>query len=112
MGLRSAGVAGKGGTGAARAAGGWTRPRWRARSWRAVTVAVKVLVEATPISGPAWVYTTPWASRARALPTTFEMATTGAPLARAVRTAPRVSAVSPDWLMATTSVSGPTTGSR
>ena len=77
-----------------------------------MTVAVKVLVEATPISGPAWMYRIPCASRARALPTTLQTATTAAPLALAACTAPSVSAVSPDWESATTRVSGPTSGSR
>ena len=73
---------------------------------------MKVFVEATLISGPAWMYRTPCASRASALPTALQTATTAAPLALAACTAPRVSAVSPDCESATTKVSGPTCGSR
>ena len=39
-----------------------TWARWRARTKRAVSWAVKALVEATPISGPALVVMVPWAS--------------------------------------------------
>ncbi len=55
---------------------------------------------------------TPSASRVACEPTMLVTATTWAPAARATRIAARVSAVSPDWLMATHSVPGPITGSR
>ena len=86
--------------------------RWSARSRPHAIWATKVLVAATPISGPACMWITPSASRESALPTTLVMATTVAPLRRASRTAARVSAVSPDWLMATTRVRSSTRGSR
>jgi len=70
------------------------------------------LVDATPISGPACMYSVPVASRERAEPTTLVMARIGQPLSRAALTAPSVSAVSPDCDTATTSVSGPTMASR
>ena len=55
---------------------------------------------------------TPSLSRATGLPTTFVMPKTLAPLMRASRMAARVSAVSPDWETATTSVVGVMMGSR
>src|SRR2546426_8650288 len=55
---------------------------------------------------------TPVASRVSAEPTTLVIARIGQPLRRAAFTAPSVSAVSPDWDTATTSVSGPTIASR
>ena len=51
-------------------------------------------------------------SRVMALPSTLQMANVLAPFALASRIAPSVSAVSPDWEMATQSVSGVTSGSR
>ena len=45
-------------------------------------------------------------------PLVLQIASTRARCSRACRIAIRVSAVSPDWLMATTSVVGPTIGSR
>ena len=57
------------------------------------------MVEATPISGPACVYTVPSASRVAMLPTTLQMAMLLAPLRFASRSAASVSAVSPDCVM-------------
>ena len=57
---------------------------------------MKALVEATPISGPQCVYSTPSDSRAKVLPTTFTIETTRAPFSFASRAAASVSAVSPD----------------
>ena len=45
-------------------------------------------------------------------PWVLQIASTVAPSSRACRTAISVSIVSPDWLMATTRVRGPITGSR
>ena len=73
---------------------------------------MKVLDAATPISGPARVWNTMWASRAKDDPTTLVTAATLAPCPRANRTAPRVSAVSPDWLIPITSERASSTGSR
>ena len=67
---------------------------------------------ATAISGPARMYSTSSASRDNVLPTTFVTARTREPRARASRTAARVSAVSPDWLIAMARVSGVISGSR
>ena len=74
--------------------------------------ARNALVEATAISGPAWVYSTASDSRGIVEPWVLQIASTLAPCSRACRTAMRVSIVSPDCEMATTSVRGPTTGSR
>src|SRR6202021_2292097 len=76
-----------------------TWARWRARTKRAVSWAVKALVEATPISGPALVVRVPWALRVMAAPTTLQMARVLDPLAMSSAWAARVSAVSPDWVM-------------
>ena len=65
-----------------------------AASW-----AVKALVEATPISGPALVVMTPAARRVTADPTTLQMARVLEPLAISSCWAAMVSAVSPDWVM-------------
>src|SRR5438552_1539069 len=54
----------------------------------------------------------PVASRASAEPTALVIVMIGQPLSRAALTAPMVSAVSPDWETATTSVSGPAMASR
>ncbi len=70
-----------------------------------------VLVAATQISGPDCMYTTPSASMDSALPTTLVTAMTVAPWRRASRTAAMVSAVSPDWEKASTSVFASTSGS-
>ena len=77
----------------------------------AAICAVNVLVAATPISGPACVYSTPSDSRVTREPTTLVIAMTFAPRSRASRTPASVSAVSPDCVMATTSVSSSTIGS-
>ena len=65
---------------------------------------VNALVEATPISGPACRYTPASVSRAIELATTFTRPNTSAPRRRASCTAASVSAVSPDWLIASTAV--------
>ena len=51
-----------------------TWPSLSASRKSAVSWAVKALVEATPISGPALVVMVPWASREMAAPTTLQMA--------------------------------------
>ena len=58
---------------------------------------VKALVEATPISGPASVRSSPSASRASVLSGTLTTASVGWPSAFTWRIAASVSAVSPDW---------------
>ncbi len=73
--------------------------RWSATNWD-----VNAFVDATPISGPACVYTVPSASRVAMLPTTLQIATLLAPSRFASRSAPSVSAVSPDCVMAIASV--------
>ena len=55
---------------------------------------------------------TPSDSRATGLPTTLVMPNTRAPFTRASRMAASVSAVSPDWETATTSVVGVMMGLR
>ena len=70
------------------------------------------MVVATEISGPAQVYNTSSLSEAIELPTTLTMDRTRAPRFFASRKAARVSAVSPDWLMISTSVLESTIGSR
>ncbi len=69
-------------------------------------------MDATPISGPAWVYSTASDSRGICDPLVLQTASTLAFCRRACRIASRVSIVSPDWLTATTSVSRSSTGSR
>ena len=69
------------------------------------TCEVNVLVAATPISSPAWVYRTASTSRVTCEPGEFVIATVRAPRSRASRSAASVSAVSPDWEMPMTSVS-------
>ena len=76
------------------------------------TCATNVFVAATPISIPARVNSTASASRVAWLPAALVTATTAAPLARASRIAARVSAVSPDCVIASTSVPGAMIGSR
>ena len=88
------------------------RPRWIATSASAASCAVKHLVDATPISGPACVYSEPCDERGIAESTTLQMARTRQPRARASFTAASVSAVSPLCEMAMTRSPGPTTGSR
>ena len=61
-----------------------------------VTCPVKALVEATPISGPTWMYAPESVARAMDEPTTLQMPKTNAPALRASSTAASVSAVSPD----------------
>ena len=69
-----------------------------------VSCETKDFVEATPISGPAWLYMPASVSRAMLLPTTLTRPRTSAPLRLASCTAASVSAVSPDWLIASTTV--------
>ena len=76
------------------------------------SMLVSALVEATAISGPACRNTPLPHSRAIALPTTLTAPMTWPPLRRSSWTAISVSSVSPDWLTATYSVSGSTTGLR
>ncbi len=71
-----------------------------ANSDSAVTIELKAFVEATAISGPEWMYTPCPQARAIVLPTTFTTPMTRPPLVWISRTAPSVSAVSPDWLTA------------
>ena len=59
---------------------------------------------ATAISGPAWRNSTASASRVIAEPTVFVTAMIGQPRSRASRVGAIVSAVSPDWVTAMTSV--------
>jgi hypothetical protein len=73
---------------------------------------VKALVEATPISGPAWVDRSRSTSRAIELVGTLMMPAVVTPFAFMCRSAASVSAVSPDWLTTTPSVFGSRTGSR
>ncbi len=87
-------------------------PAATASDKRAATWAVKALVEATPISGPAWVGHRTSASRAMEEVWTLTTAAVFSPCAlHQVRLA-RVSAVSPDWLTATASVPLLTAGWR
>ena len=73
---------------------------------------MNALVDATPISGPACVYTVPSVSRVAMLPTTLQIAMLRAPFFFASRSAASVSAVSPDWVMTIASVFSETIGSR
>ena len=75
-----------------------------ASTMRVVTWVTNVLEAATAISGPAWRNITASASRVIAEPTVFVIATIGQPCSRARRVGAIVSAVSPDWVTATTSV--------
>ena len=74
-------------------------PSSKVRSARTVICEVKAFVEATPISGPAWMYTDECASRS--IEERFELSTASEWMSRAQasRKAASVSAVSPDWLM-------------
>ena len=71
---------------------------------RVVTCVTNVLEAATAISGPACRNSTASASRVMAEPTVLVTATTGQPRSRASRVGAIVSAVSPDWVTAMTSV--------
>ncbi len=77
----------------------WWRPRSRASRVRMVSWEMKILVEATPISGPAWLYMPASVSLEMELPTTLTIPRSRAPFRRASRMAANVSAVSPDWLI-------------
>ena len=83
-----------------------------ARADRAATWLVKALVEATPISGPAWVGNRMSASRAMVLVWTLTTAAVDRPCSRHQRRAARVSAVSPDWEITMQSVPLCTGGAR
>ena len=86
-------------------------PRASAIIVSTTTCPVKALVEATPISGPTCMYVPVSDSLAIELPTPFTMPYTKAPCDLACCMAARVSAVSPDCEMATTTSSGSMTGS-
>ena len=73
---------------------------------------VKALVEATPISGPAWVMSTVSASRDRVLSAALTMPSRCWPRALQKRSAARVSAVSPDCEMKSASPPSSRGGSR
>src|SRR5512143_3899227 len=75
-----------------------------ARTTRVVTWVTKVLEAATAISGPACRKSTASVSRVIADPTVLVIATIGQPRSRASRVGAIVSAVSPDWVTAMTSV--------
>ena len=77
-----------------------------------ITWAVNALVDATPTSGPAWVYMPQSVSRAIVEPTTLQMPITIAPFSLASLSAASVSAVSPDWEITTTTSSEETIGLR
>ena len=81
-------------------------------SVRTVSCEVKALVEATPISGPAWINTPQSVSRAILLPTALTIPSVRAPASFALLIAARVSAVSPDWLRASTVDAGVSTDGR
>ena len=88
------------------------RPRSRASICSATSIVMYALLLATAISGPARTYKTSSASRLSVLPTTLVIAASRAPRCRASRAAARVSAVSPDWLIATAIALGSISGCR
>ena len=72
----------------------------------AVSWVVNALVDATPISAPAWVMSTRSAARTSELSGELQMVRQGPnPCCRATSSAARVSMVSPDWDRVTTSQS-------
>jgi hypothetical protein len=73
---------------------------------------VNALVEATPISGPAWVSMQASAMRQADEPRTLQIVATTASWAAAISMAARVSAVSPLWVTPTTSTSLSRSGPR
>ena len=75
-----------------------------ARMTSVVTWVTNVFEAATAISGPACRNRTASASRVMAEPTVLVTAMTGQPRSRASRVGAIVSAVSPDWVTAMTSV--------
>ena len=75
-----------------------------ARMTSVVTWVTNVFDAATAISGPACRKSTAAASRVIAEPTVFVTAITVQPRSRASRVGAIVSAVSPDWVTAITSV--------
>ena len=72
----------------------------------------KAFVDATAISGPAWVYKTASDSRGIVELFVLQIANTLPPAAFACRTAIKVSIVSPDWEIAIIKVLGSIIGSR
>ena len=81
-----------------------------ARMTSVVTWVTNVFEAATATSGPACRKRTASASRVIAEPTVLVTAITGQPCSRAKRVGAIVSAVSPDWVTAMTSVSGSSGG--
>ena len=79
---------------------------------RTATCPVNAFVDATPISGPTWMYVPACVARAMLEPMAFTTPYMKAPLFFASSTAARVSAVSPLWDIAMTTSSGVTTGLR
>ncbi len=77
-----------------------------ARAASTETWAVKALVEATPISGPAWVGQSTLASRAMVDWCALTTAAVTSPWSAHQRSAAKVSAVSPDCEMAIARVFG------
>ena len=73
---------------------------------------MKALVEATPISGPAWVSSVPSLTRVAWLPGTLQMQASSAPRSFAASIADKVSAVSPDCETPSASTASSTIGSR
>src|SRR5215467_10800374 len=71
-----------------------------ANQYNAAICVENALVEATAISGPAWVSKKPPDSRTIVLDATLVKATVGAAIEFIKRIASRVSAVSPDWEIA------------
>jgi len=73
---------------------------------------VKALVEATPISGPTCIEIQPSAMRIACEPIAFTIDHKVAPFFRASSIAASVSAVSPDWEIANTTVPSSKMGSQ
>jgi len=96
----------------------WPADRWRVRPKYSASIVstatceVNALVLATPTSGPACRYTPPHASRAMLLPTALQIASVVWPIRLLSRSAASVSAVSPDCVIASTTVSRATGGLR
>jgi hypothetical protein len=80
--------------------------------YRSTSGAVKALVEATPISGPVCIEMKPSAMRMACEPIALTIDHSTAPFLRPSSIAASVSAVSPDWLIASTTVFSSTIGSR
>ena len=73
---------------------------------------MNAFVEATPISGPAWVSSVPSLMRVAWLPGTLQMHASSAPRSFAASIADSVSAVSPDCETPSASTLPSTMGSR